>query len=372
MQDNVKEELAELQQQVNFEKEEKAAATAQVDALRKDVARVSAELEAFKASGASGEGDLHDLKATLEDKQTQLNDQIAKVEDLESQVGRLSKEKDLINKKMERVQQQKDAETRQLKQQLESSAGATQDQINERDRKINELVEELGDREVRSLSRLFWARWPDSQQCSNRRPVQECTQVASPFGCFMCGSRAGAQVMLNETKQDLDNLKVDIAELEDLRVMRQDIQRQEKANAELISNQAKRLEELEGLYKEEQVRPPSLLLYGMHSGARTERVHHELAVQVTRKKLFNTIQDMKGKIRVYCRVRPMLDFETERGQAVALNVPDELTASHFWKDEKKPREYQFDSVRCLCCICWLAVAHTTRAFPLSCCWVVLL
>jgi Microtubule binding len=67
--------------------------------------------------------------------------------------------------------------------------------------------------------------------------------------------------------------------------------------------------------------------------------------QVTRKKLFNTIQDMKGKIRVYCRVRPMLDFEHERSQREALLVPDELTVTHFWKDEKKAREYQFDAVR---------------------------
>ena len=69
-------------------------------------------------------------------------------------------------------------------------------------------------------------------------------------------------------------------------------------------------------------------------------------LQVNRKKLFNTIQDMKGKIRVYCRVRPILDFERERGQKEAIFVPDELTASHFWKDEKKAREYPFDQVCC--------------------------
>jgi hypothetical protein len=70
----------------------------------------------------------------------------------------------------------------------------------------------------------------------------------------------GMQVMINETKQDLENLRVDMQELEDLRVMRQDIQRQEKANAELISSQAKRLEELETLYKEEQVLLPQRCL----------------------------------------------------------------------------------------------------------------
>lgn len=108
-----------------------------------------------------------------------------------------------------------------------------------------------------------------------------------------------------------------VQELEDLRIMQQDIQRKEKAHAELIQSQAKRLEELENLYKDE---------------------------QVTRKKLFNTIQDMKGKIRVYCRIRPMLDFEEQRGQKPALFAPDELTVSHYWKDEKKPREYPFDEV----------------------------
>ena len=60
--------------------------------------------------------------------------------------------------------------------------------------------------------------------------------------------------MINEAKQDLENLQLDMAELEDLRVMKGDIQRQEKANAELIQSQAKRLEELETLYKEEQAR----------------------------------------------------------------------------------------------------------------------
>ena len=33
-----------------------------------------------------------------------------------------------------------------------------------------------------------------------------------------------------------------------------------------------------------------------------------------RKKYFNQMEDMKGKIRVYARVRPMLGFEAERGQ----------------------------------------------------------
>lgn len=49
---------------------------------------------------------------------------------------------------MERTAAQKEAETRALKAQLEESTGVTQQQINEKDRKINELMEDLGNKEV--------------------------------------------------------------------------------------------------------------------------------------------------------------------------------------------------------------------------------
>jgi hypothetical protein len=122
---------------------------------------------------------------------------------------------------------------------------------------------------------------------------------------------------------------------------------------------------------------------------------------VARKRAHNALEDAKGKIRVYARVRPLLEFEaakkqarTRRGaqggwggrrlrrglcagccllerpassfptlrpshvplpllpplppkqtsQPFALAMPDELTVSHSWKDEKKPREYNFDGV----------------------------
>ena len=61
-----------------------------------------------------------------------------------------------------------------------------------------------------------------------------------------------------------------------------------------------------------------------------------------RKKYFNMMEDMKGKIRVYARVRPMMQFEREKGHRVGLNIPDELTIEHLWKEKK--REYQFDCV----------------------------
>lgn len=61
-----------------------------------------------------------------------------------------------------------------------------------------------------------------------------------------------------------------------------------------------------------------------------------------RKKVYNLMEDMKGKIRVFARVRPMLKFEKEKGQNLVLKVMDELTLAHDWKSQK--REYGFDAV----------------------------
>ena len=65
---------------------------------------------------------------------------------------------------------------------------------------------------------------------------------------------------------------------------------------------------------------------------------------VARKRAHNALEDAKGKIRVFARVRPLLGFEEAKGQGFALGMPDELTVCHAWKDEKKPREYGFDGV----------------------------
>lgn len=39
-----------------------------------------------------------------------------------------------------------------------------------------------------------------------------------------------------------------------------------------------------------------------------------------------------------------LQFEQDKGQQFAVNLPDDLTISHLWRDDKKPREYTFDTV----------------------------
>jgi hypothetical protein len=68
------------------------------------------------------------------------------------------------------------------------------------------------------------------------------------------------------------------SELEDLREMKADMERKDAQTSAIIKRQAEQIEQLENLYREE---------------------------QILRKKYFNKMEDMKGKIRVFCRTRPL-------------------------------------------------------------------
>ena len=61
-----------------------------------------------------------------------------------------------------------------------------------------------------------------------------------------------------------------------------------------------------------------------------------------RKQYYNTIQELKGNIRVYCRVRPMSDKELSNGHTVVAEgiSEDELRIS----DERGTKVYEFDNV----------------------------
>lgn len=62
-----------------------------------------------------------------------------------------------------------------------------------------------------------------------------------------------------------------------------------------------------------------------------------------RKQYYNQIQELKGNIRVYCRVRPMLPFETQAGHKDVMSypTPDEVS---FLDGAGRPKTFEFDEV----------------------------
>lgn len=52
---------------------------------------------------------------------------------------------------------------------------------------------------------------------------------------------------------------------------------------------------------------------------------------------------MKGKIRVYCRLRPLNEKEVAEKERNVLTSLDEFTVEHLWKDDKV-KQHIYDRV----------------------------
>ncbi|KAF6160903.1 hypothetical protein GIB67_025438 [Kingdonia uniflora] len=121
---------------------------------------------------------------------------------------------------------------------------------------------------------------------------------------------------LTTKNKELDTLQNNLKELEELREMKEDIDRKNEQTAAILKKQGAQLAEFETLYKEE---------------------------QVLRKRYFNIIEDMKGKIRVFCRSRPLCEKEITEKQKDVLVAIDEFTIEHSWKDGKL-KQHLYDRV----------------------------
>lgn len=52
---------------------------------------------------------------------------------------------------------------------------------------------------------------------------------------------------------------------------------------------------------------------------------------------------MKGKIRVYCRLRPVSEKEVSEKEGEAVIAVDEFTVEFLWKEDK-PKQFMYDRV----------------------------
>eukprot|EP00746_Dinoflagellata_sp_MGD_P005749 gnl/MRDRNA2_/MRDRNA2_111134_c0_seq1.p1 gnl/MRDRNA2_/MRDRNA2_111134_c0~~gnl/MRDRNA2_/MRDRNA2_111134_c0_seq1.p1 ORF type:complete len:835 (-),score=249.09 gnl/MRDRNA2_/MRDRNA2_111134_c0_seq1:256-2574(-) len=64
--------------------------------------------------------------------------------------------------------------------------------------------------------------------------------------------------------------------------------------------------------------------------------------EMLRRQLHNAVQDIKGAIRVYCRVRPALDREKDSG--VCVNPKDLMSLEVIGGDDDKAQEFVYDAV----------------------------
>ncbi|CAM6015279.1 unnamed protein product [Sphagnum balticum] len=272
----VLEELAGLRDSLRAEEQARFEVSEERERLTKQLGDLDAALQAALAekasltSSASGSFAGDDVMSEIKDIR---NETRSKTEDLRRQEERaksLVKEKQLLEQKFARFERNKTDETRGLEQKFE----------HERD-------------ELR-------ARAADSE-----KKLQERTQELSL-----------AEQALAARRSEFETLQANMKELEELREMKEDLDRKNEQTAIILKRQADQILELEALYKEE---------------------------QILRKRYFNMMEDMKGKIRVYARWRPLSEKEHRENQRNVLSSPDEFTLEHPWKEDK-PKQHQFDHV----------------------------
>ncbi|KAF6776142.1 hypothetical protein AHF37_04327, partial [Paragonimus kellicotti] len=71
-------------------------------------------------------------------------------------------------------------------------------------------------------------------------------------------------------------------------------------------------------------------------------VEHYLSEMVLRKKYLNELQDLKGQIRVYCRIRPAPPAEESRKNPIVVYTPDQYTV--LVKVSRGLKVFQYDRV----------------------------
>ena len=124
----------------------------------------------------------------------------------------------------------------------------------------------------------------------------------------------GAQIRALE--EELDLARAGLGEVQELRDFRADVERTQQRAAELIAIQTAKLEDLEKSYREE---------------------------LTLRKQYFNQLQDLKGKIRVFARCRPLGKSEIAKGEEDVITFPNDMTLAHPGKEPGSKKEWDFDT-----------------------------
>jgi hypothetical protein len=145
-------------------------------------------------------------------------------------------------------------------------------------------------------------------------------------------SAAGATKQVDSLQKEVSNLQTTLQTLTDERdKYKLDSDKLEAQTAELLELRkvAERVGDLETSLKKEQ-----------GESKRLEELYQK--EQSLRKKYWNEIEDMKGKIRVYARCRPFAKYEVEKGCEGVVGFPNEMTVE--LNTNRGVKSFNFDCV----------------------------
>ncbi|KAL5707342.1 Kinesin-like protein KIN-14E [Ranunculus cassubicifolius] len=262
--------------------------------------------------------DKEELRSLCDEKTAALQVALAEKATMEVKLAKMNHEKNITSEN--NVEKEKLGSTNKVINKLQEELRAQTEELSAAEENMKKLtnekhlleqkilrIEKKNADEIEILEQKF-----DQERRTHRLRVSELERKLEGIRKDF----ATAEATLTVKSMELDALQNNLRELEELREMKEDIDRKNEQTASLLKKQGAQLLEMEALYKEE---------------------------QVLRKRYFNTIEDMKGKIRVFCRLRPLSDKEISERQKNVVRSLDEFTVEHPWKDDKT-RQHLYDHV----------------------------
>ncbi|GBG30998.1 Kinesin-like protein KIN-14E [Hondaea fermentalgiana] len=275
-------ERAEREAREKAIEEAREAALAQEAELRQEAERAAAASKATAEAKDAAEQEMEVLRARLEQAR------------LESE-ARDAELRELREKDAEKLQQEKEHLLKRLRQEQNWRQEAI-DQLADTNEKLNEerrLRKQQLDDEVNTLQEKLRAEAEEKA-----RHQEELDRVMHDM-----------QSLRAQRDQEADQTAEEAAKAEELA----------QKEAELQAKMREMEEHMARLERE-----------------RGQLYNEFVEEQALRKQYFNEIEDLKGRIRVFCRVRPMSDSEKERKCVSTIKVLDDMHVRLQHVEEKAP------------------------------------
>eukprot|EP01064_Diplonema_japonicum_P006922 TRINITY_DN1472_c1_g1_i1.p1 TRINITY_DN1472_c1_g1~~TRINITY_DN1472_c1_g1_i1.p1 ORF type:complete len:1188 (+),score=400.85 TRINITY_DN1472_c1_g1_i1:87-3650(+) len=269
-----------------------------------DILELQAKLEL--AEGAAGHVDsITAERNDLQHKHTALKEQSAAWKERESDLVKEIKD---LKEKLLKASERLEATQAQHVEEVDSTAADLQQKLDEKEAKLKENDEKY--KKLKKRQKEFEIKSKNQDELLQRKEAEteELQKLRKEMGALQ-----DASSKLQESEQELTALKVSFEQLtEEGEVSRQKMDAMQNAQTEAV----RKASEMEDQYKQEKIKA---------------------------RKYFNTIEDMKGKIRVYARTRPLVTSEVQRKDRKVLQFPDEMSVVVADEKMKEKKEFIYDS-----------------------------
>jgi kinesin family protein C1 len=333
-------------------------------------ARATADAEAANAKAKSKDEDMKELMKSIREMQNsgQTREENANKlrREAESKVAELEKQLAVVNGEMNVFTHEKSTLRESLENTKRERAEALEN-LNTLKNQLDELKADLSS----SLSQLTLEKELRSRSDQKEREERNERIALSAQMMAMTKEHAQMETQLNEAKEvlevkwkkeiqiqeekykekqfELDKANEKIAGLEgEISALKISLQNEKSvAVAESASEMSKLTAEINILRERMKTEEQRYLSMGMATEKQVEILEQQIRdAQAERRKMHNLIQELRGNVRVFARVRPFLPND---------NVPDDATACviaksesalklHLNGDEKNEYKFEFDRV----------------------------